>query len=87
MNYQLQGETIFMSRIEPKKDSKIILPDGSSAEPPITNKAIVTHVGEAVKNVKVGDQVVYKFGFEPMYLDGKIILVGNSKNILALIKE
>jgi co-chaperonin GroES (HSP10) len=89
MEYQiLQPETIMMTRVEMPKETSILLPEGVEDNiAPVTNMAIVTHIGDEVKNVKVGDKVVYKFGFDALALDKQIYLIGKAINVIALVKE
>ncbi len=72
---------------EAKSASGILLPESAKEKPQI---AEVIAVGADVKEIKVGDKVVYSENYdhrpETLKVDGKDLLIMKEKSILAVVK-
>ena len=87
MNLRPLGDRVIVKRIdsETKTASGIVLP-GSAQEKP--KAAEVIAVGKDVKEIKVGDEVIYKsYGPDEIKIDGVEYLIGKEEDILAVVKE
>ncbi len=80
------ADRIVMEQLEAEETtaSGIVLP-GSAQEKPKMAKVVA--VGKDVKEVKAGDQVLYKsYGPDDVKVDGHEYLVGKEEDILAIVK-
>ena len=87
MKLQPLADRIVMQQMEAeeKTASGIVLP-GSAQEKP--KAAEVIAVGKDVKEIKVGDEVIYKsYGPDEIKIDGVEYLIGKEEDILAVVKE
>lgn len=70
---------------ETKTASGLYLPDGAKEKPVV---AVVVAVGKDVKEVKVGDRVVYKeYAPTELKTDGKEYLILKEEDILAIVTK
>jgi chaperonin GroES len=70
---------------ETKTASGLYLPDGAKEKPVV---ASVTAVGKDVKEVKVGDRIVYKeYAPTELKTDGKEYLILKEEDVLAVIAK
>lgn len=86
MKLQPLADRIVMEQLaaEETTASGIVLP-GSAQEKP--KMATILAAGKDVKEVKVGDQVIYKsYGPDEVTVDGKDYLVAKEEDILAIVK-
>lgn len=86
MNLQPLADRIVMEQLEAEETtaSGIVLP-GSAQEKPKMAKVIA--VGKDVKEVKAGDQVIYKsYGPDEVKVEGKEYLIGKEEDLLAVVK-
>jgi len=86
MNFVPLGKRVLVERQEETKTtaSGIIIPD-SATEKPFHGKVVA--VSEEVKEVKVGDMVVFgKYNFSELTVDGTIYLVIETENLLGIMK-
>lgn len=68
---------------EEKSASGIILPDSAKEKP---SEGQVLAVGRDVKEVKVGDKVLYgKYGPTEIKVDGREVLIAKEEDVLAII--
>lgn len=62
----------------------IILPDSAKEKP---SEGKVLAVGKDVKEIKVGDKVLYgKYGPTEIKVDGKEVLIAKEEDVLAIVK-
>lgn len=86
MNLQPLADRIVMEQLdaEEKTASGIVLPDSAKEKPKM---AKVLAVGKEVKEVKVGDTVLYKsYGPDDVKVEGKEYLIGKEEDLLAVVK-
>ncbi len=86
MNLQPLADRIVMEQLEAEETtaSGIVLP-GSAQEKPKMAKVIA--VGKDVKEVKVGDQVIYKsYGPDEIKVGSQEYLIGKEEDLLAIVK-
>ncbi len=86
MNLQPLADRIVMEQLEAEETtaSGIVLP-GSAQEKPKMAKVIA--IGKDVKEVKAGDQVIYKsYGPDEVKVEGKEYLIGKEEDLLAVVK-
>ncbi len=86
MKLQPLADRIVMEQLaaEETTASGIVLP-GSAQEKP--KMATILAAGKDVKEVKTGDQVIYKsYGPDEVTVDGKDYLVAKEEDILAIVK-
>lgn len=79
------GDRVVAVRQEAKTQtaSGIYLPDSSKEKPVL---AVVKEVGSDVKNVKVGDKIVYKeYSTTDLKIDGVEYLIVREEDILATV--
>lgn len=70
---------------ETKTSSGLYLPD-SAAEKPKMGKVLA--IGKDIKEIKVGDKVVYKpYGVTEVSVDGKDVLLVKEEDVLMILKE
>lgn len=85
MNLQPLADRIIMQQLAAEETTKsgIVLP-GSAQEKP--KMADVLAVGKDVKEVKAGDQVIYKsYGPDEVKIDGVDYLIAKEEDVLALL--
>ncbi len=62
----------------------IILPDSAKEKP---SEGKVLAVGKDVKEIKVGDKVLYgKYGPTEIKVDGREVLIAKEEDVLAIVK-
>ena len=86
MNLQPLADRIVMEQLEAEETtaSGIVLP-GSAQEKPKMAKVIA--VGKDVKEVKAGDQVIYKsYGPDEVKVGAQEYLIGKEEDLLAVVK-
>lgn len=86
MNLQPLADRIVLEQLEAeaKTASGIVLPESAKEKP---KAAKVLAVGKDVKEVKVGDTVLYKsYGPDEVKLEGKEYLIGKEEDLLAIVK-
>lgn len=86
MNLQPLADRIVMEQLEAEETtaSGIVLP-GSAQEKPKMAKVIA--VGKDVKEVKAGDQVIYKsYGPDEIKVGSQEYLIGKEEDLLAIVK-
>lgn len=86
MQLQPLADRVVLEQIEAeeKSASGIILPDSAKEKPKM---AKVLAIGKDVKDVKKGDQVLYKsYGPDDVKVDGKEYMIAKEEDILAVIK-
>ncbi|MFO0955506.1 MAG: co-chaperone GroES [Candidatus Saccharibacteria bacterium] len=86
MNLQPLADRIVLEQLEAeeKTASGIVLPDSAKEKP---KAAKVLAIGKDVKEVKVGDTVLYKsYGPDEVKLEGKEYLIGKEEDLLAIVK-
>lgn len=86
MTLQPLADRIIMQQLKAEETTKsgIVLP-GSAQEKP--KMADVLSVGKDVKEVKAGDQVIYKsYGPDEVKIDGVEYLIAKEEDVLATIK-
>ncbi len=70
-----------------KTASGIILPDSANKEKPKQGSVVAVGELEDVKDVKVGDTVLFSdYGYDEVKVDDKEYYIIQSKNLLAVIK-
>lgn len=87
MNLQPLADRIVLEQLdsEEKTASGIILPDSAKEKP---SEGKVLAVGSDVKEVKVGDRVLYsKYGPNEAKVDGKELMIAKEEDVLAVIKK
>jgi chaperonin GroES len=80
-------DRVVLEQLEQEEQTKsgIILPDSAQEKP---KEAKVMAVGKDVKEVKVGDVVLYKsYGPDDVKVDGKDYMIAKEEDILAVVKE
>ena len=86
MNLQPLADRIVLEQLEAeeKTASGIVLPDSAKEKP---KAAKVLAICKDVKEVKVGDTVLYKsYGPDEVKLEGKEYLIGKEEDLLAIVK-
>ena len=86
MNFIPLGKRVLIERQEETKTtaSGIIIPDSASEKP---FHGTVVAVSDEVKEVKVGDTVVFgKYNFSELTVDGKVYLVLETEHLLGIMK-
>lgn len=86
MNIQPLADRIVLEQLEQEEQTKsgIILPESAQEKPKM---AKVLAVGSEVKEVKVGDTVLYKsYGPDDVKVDNKDYMIAKEEDILATIK-
>ncbi len=86
MNIQPLADRIVIEQMESEETtaSGIILPDSAKEKP---SEGKVLAVGTEVKEVKVGDKVLYsKYGPSEVKVDGKDLMIVKEEDILAILK-
>lgn len=89
VNISPLGDRILVDPItvDEKSLSGIIIPDTAQKEKQKQGKVIAVGTLEKVKDVKVGDIVLFSdYGFDEIKSDGKEYYIIESKNLLAVIK-
>jgi len=87
MNLQPLADRIVLEQLdsEEKTASGIILPDSAQEKP---SEGKVLAVGPDVKEVKVGDRVLYgKYGPNEVKVDGTELMIAKEEDVLAIIKK
>lgn len=87
MKLQPLSDRIVLEQLdnEAKTASGIILPDGAQEKP---SEGKVLAVGPEVKEVKVGDRVLYsKYGPNEAKVDGQELMIAKEEDVLAIIKK
>lgn len=87
MTLQPLADRIIMQQLKAEETTKsgIVLP-GSAQEKP--KMADVLSVGKDVKEIKAGDQVIYKsYGPDEVKLDGVEYMIAKEEDVLAVVKE
>jgi len=95
-NIKPLSDHVFIEPVEEEKttESGIVIPDTASKERPMKGRVLAIGPGKTDKNgnnlpmsVKVGDTVLFrKYGPDEIEMDGKTYLVGEEKDILAIIE-
>jgi chaperonin GroES len=86
MTLQPLADRIIMQQLKAEETTKsgIVLP-GSAQEKP--KMADVLSVGKDVKEIKAGDQVIYKsYGPDEVKLDGVEYMIAKEEDVLAVVK-
>jgi len=86
MKLQPLADRIVIKKIEvaTKSSSGILLPD-SAKEQPQSGEALA--IGKDVKEIKVGDQVLYpKYGPAEVKVEGQELLIVKEEDVLAVMK-
>ncbi|MDE7174867.1 MAG: co-chaperone GroES [Helicobacter sp.] len=84
MNFRPLGERVLVERLEEdtKTASGIIIPDNAKEKP---LEGIIQAIGSEVKDVKVGDKVVFgKYSGTEVKLEGKEYLILKLEDILGV---
>lgn len=84
MNFKPLGERVLVERLEEdtKTASGIIIPDNAKEKP---LEGIVQAIGNEVKEVKVGDKVVFgKYSGTEVKIDGKEYLILKLEDVLGI---
>lgn len=87
MKLQPLADRLVLEQVEAQEVSAagIILPDSAKEKP---SEGKVLAVGKDVKEVKVGDLVLYgQYGPTNVKVDGKEVLIAKEEDILAIVKE
>lgn len=87
MKLQPLADRIVGKRLEAetKTASGLYLPE-SAKEKPLMGEVLA--VGKEVKEVKVGDQIVYKqYGPDEIKIDGQELLLLKEEDVLAVVKK
>jgi len=82
------GDRVLVDPIhaDEKTTSGIIIPDTANKEKPKQGKVVAIGELEDVKNVKIGDTVLFSdYGYDEVQYDGKEYYIIQSKNLLAII--
>lgn len=85
MNIQPLADRLVIEQVQAEEVSKsgIILPDSAKEKP---SEGKVLAVGKDVKEVKVGDVVLYaKYGPTEVKVDGKELMLTKEEDILAIV--
>jgi len=86
MKLQPLADRIVARRVEAEAKSAagILLPDSAKEKPQMGE---VLAVGKEVKEVKVGDQILYsKYGPNEVKIDGQELLLIKEEDVLAVVK-
>jgi chaperonin GroES len=81
------GERVLIKQTKQEETTKsgIVLPDTASKEKPIIGE--VTAVGEAIKEIKIGDKVIYeKYAGTEVKDNDEVYLLLEEKNVLAVVE-
>ncbi|MBD5164854.1 co-chaperone GroES [Helicobacter sp.] len=84
MNFKPLGERVLVERLEEdtKTASGIIIPDNAKEKP---LEGVVQAIGNEVKEVKVGDKVVFgKYSGTEVKIDGKEYLILKLEDVLGI---
>lgn len=87
MTLQPLADRIIMQQLKAEETTKsgIVLPGSAQEKPKLAD---VLAVGKDVKEIKVGDQVIYKsYGPDEMKIDGVEYLIAKEEDVLATVKE
>ncbi len=87
MNINPLGDRVVLQQIELEETTKsgIILPDSAKEKP---EQGKVVAIGSDVKEVKVGDTVLYsKYGPTEVKVDDQDYMIVKEEDVLATIKE
>ena len=95
-NIKPLSDHVFIEPVEEEKttESGIVIPDTVSEERPMKGRVLAVGPGKLDEkgnhikmSVKVGDTVLFrKYGPDEIEIDGKTYLVGEEKDILAIIE-
>ena len=80
------GERVLIKQTKQEETTKsgIVLPDTASKEKPIIGE--VTAIGEAIKEIKIGDKVIYeKYAGTEVKDNDDVYLLLEVKNVLAVV--
>ncbi len=86
MNIQPLADRLVIEQVQAEEVSAsgIILPDSAKEKP---SEGKVLAVGKEVKEVKVGDVVLYaKYGPTEVKVDGKEVVLAKEEDILGIVK-
>ena len=81
------GERVLIKQTKQEDTTKsgIVLPDTASKEKPIIGE--VTAIGEAIKEIKIGDKVIYeKYAGTEVKDNDDVYLLLEVKNVLAVVE-
>ena len=81
------GERVLIKQTKQEEVTKsgIVLPDTASKEKPIIGE--VTAIGEAIKEIKIGDKVIYeKYAGTEVKDNEEVYLLLEEKNVLAIVE-
>ena len=81
------GERVLIKQTKQEEITKsgIVLPDTASKEKPIIGE--VTAVGDAIKEIKIGDKVIYeKYAGTEVKDNDDVYLLLEVKNVLAVVE-
>ena len=81
------GERVLIKQTKQEETTKsgIVLPDTASKEKPIIGE--VTAIGEAIKEIKIGDKVIYeKYAGTEVKDNDDVYLLLEVKNVLAVVE-
>ena len=81
------GERVLIKQTKQEEITKsgIVLPDTASKEKPIIGE--VTAIGEAIKEIKIGDKVIYeKYAGTEVKDNDDVYLLLEVKNVLAVVE-
>ena len=81
------GERVLIKQTKQEEVTKsgIVLPDTASKEKPIIGE--VTAIGEAIKEIKIGDKVIYeKYAGTEVKDNDDVYLLLEVKNVLAVVE-
>ena len=81
------GERVLIKQTKQEETTKsgIVLPDTASKEKPIIGE--VTAVGDAIKEIKIGDKVIYeKYAGTEVKDNDDVYLLLEEKNVLAVVE-
>ncbi len=81
------GERVLIKQTKQEETTKsgIVLPDTASKEKPIIGE--VTAVGDAIKEIKIGDKVIYeKYAGTEVKDNDDVYLLLEVKNVLAVVE-
>lgn len=81
------GERVLIKQTKQEEVTKsgIVLPDTVSKEKPIIGE--VAAIGEAIKEIKIGDKVIYeKYAGTEVKDNDEVYLLLEEKNVLAIVE-
>ena len=81
------GERVLIKQTKQEETTKsgIVLPDTASKEKPIIGE--VTAIGKAIKEIKIGDKVIYeKYAGTEVKDNDDVYLLLEVKNVLAVVE-